>query len=220
MLFLFTHLTVERCPFLFIYLCCCAKGARPAHRCSQPASAPDRFPRLDSHKKASAQQTKPLLGQACSRTLDNGECMGHGARFGRWRSQKHRWWPSAGVSGGGRDLTLRADDLTSRGTTSPKDPSTTQPNNTKQPHPHDDSQVPQPVVGLGSTCRRKPVGRWGWVSSPHQPGGWAVREVGGGGWVVPSLSRAVRWVGWVGGSKPQTGREVGGWVGGSRSSCT
>ena len=32
------------------------------------------------------------------------------------------------------------------------------------------------------------VGRCGWVSSPHQPG----REVGGagGGWVVPSLSRA------------------------------
>ena len=43
----------------------------------------------------------------------------HGARLGRWRSQKHRWWPSAGVSGGGRDLTLRADDPTSRGTTQP-----------------------------------------------------------------------------------------------------
>ena len=50
----------------------------------------------------------------------------HCARFGRWRSQKHRWWPSAGVSGGGRDLTLRADDPTSRGTTQPGP--TTQPN--------------------------------------------------------------------------------------------
>ena len=37
----------------------------------------------------------------------------------RKRSQKHRQWPSAGVSGGGRDLTLRADDPTSRGTTQP-----------------------------------------------------------------------------------------------------
>ena len=55
-----------------------------------------------------------------ARTLDVGERMAHA--FGRWRSQQHRWWPPAGVSGGGRDLTLRADDLTSLGTTSLKPP--------------------------------------------------------------------------------------------------
>ena len=67
----------------------------------------------ESHKKASTQQAArsiTLLAR-CRRA--------HGARLGRWRSQKHRWWPSAGVSGGGRDLTLRADDPTSRGTTQP-----------------------------------------------------------------------------------------------------
>ena len=67
----------------------------------------------ESHKKASAQQAArsiTLLAR-CRRA--------HGARLGRWRSQKHRQWPSAGVSGGGRDLTLRADDPTSRGTTQP-----------------------------------------------------------------------------------------------------
>ena len=75
----------------------------------------------ESHKKASTQQAARRTGvlARCRRA--------HCARFGRWRSQKHRWWPSAGVSGGGRDLTLRADDPTStRGTTQP-DP-TTQPN--------------------------------------------------------------------------------------------
>ena len=67
----------------------------------------------ESHKKASTQQAArsiTLLAR-CRRA--------HGARLGRWRSQKHRQWPSAGVSGGGRDLTLRADDPTSRGTTQP-----------------------------------------------------------------------------------------------------
>ena len=67
----------------------------------------------ESQKKASTQQAArsiTLLAR-CRRA--------HGARLGRWRSQKHRWWPSAGVSGGGRDLTLRADDPTSRGTTQP-----------------------------------------------------------------------------------------------------
>ena len=49
-----------------------------------------------------------------------------GARLGRWRSQKHRWWPSAGVSGGGRDLTIRP-------TTQPH--GTTQPGPTTQPNP-------------------------------------------------------------------------------------
>ena len=65
----------------------------------------------ESHKKASTQQATRRTGvlARCRRA--------HCARFGRWRSQKHRWWPSAGVSGGGRDLTLRADDPTSRGTT-------------------------------------------------------------------------------------------------------
>ena len=67
----------------------------------------------ESHKKASTQQ-------AARRTDVLARCRrAHGARLGRWRSQKHRWWPSAGVSGGGRDLTLRADDLTSLGTTQP-----------------------------------------------------------------------------------------------------
>ena len=67
----------------------------------------------ESHKKPSAQQAARRTGvlARCQRA--------HGARLGRWRSQKHRWWPSAGVSGGGRDLTLRADDPTSRGTTQP-----------------------------------------------------------------------------------------------------
>ena len=67
----------------------------------------------ESHKKAATQQAArsiTLLAR-CRRA--------HGARLGRWRSQKHRQWPSAGVSGGGRDLTLRADDPTSRGTTQP-----------------------------------------------------------------------------------------------------
>ena len=67
----------------------------------------------ESHKKAATQQAAraiTLLAR-CRRA--------HGARLGRWRSQKHRWWPSAGVSGGGRDLTLRADDPTLRGTTQP-----------------------------------------------------------------------------------------------------
>ena len=67
----------------------------------------------ESHKKATTQQAArsiTLLAR-CRRA--------HGARLGRWRSQKHRQWPSAGVSGGGRDLTLRADDPTSRGTTQP-----------------------------------------------------------------------------------------------------
>ena len=74
----------------------------------------------ESQKKASTQQAArsiTLLAR-CRRA--------HGARLGRWRSQKHRWWPSAGVSGGGRDLTIRADDPTSRGTTQPGP--TTQPN--------------------------------------------------------------------------------------------
>ena len=67
----------------------------------------------ESHKKASTQQATRRTGvlARCRRA--------HCARFGRWRSQKHRRWPSAGVSGGGRDLTLRADDPTSRGTTQP-----------------------------------------------------------------------------------------------------
>ena len=58
----------------------------------------------ESHKKASTQQAARRTGvlARCRRA--------HCARFERWRSQKHRWWPSAGVSGGGRDLTLRADD--------------------------------------------------------------------------------------------------------------
>ena len=67
----------------------------------------------ESQKKASTQQAArsiTLLAR-CRRA--------HGARLGRWRSQKHRQWPSAGVSGGGRDLTLRADDPTLRGTTQP-----------------------------------------------------------------------------------------------------
>ena len=85
----------------------------------------------ESHKKPSAQQ-------AARRTSVLARCrQAHGARLGRWRSRKHRQWPSAGVSGGGRDLTLRADDLPhSEGTTqqpnstphNPTQPATTQPN--------------------------------------------------------------------------------------------
>ena len=59
----------------------------------------------------------------------------HGARLGRWRSQKHRWWPSAGVSGGGRDLTIRADDPTSR-----NNPTRQQPNPTN-PTQHETTQL-------------------------------------------------------------------------------
>ena len=89
----------------------------------------------ESHKKASTQQATRRTGvlARCRRA--------HCARFGRWRSQKHRWWPSAGVSGGGRDLTLRADDPTSRGTTQPQ-PNPTRNNPTEStilklgPHPH------------------------------------------------------------------------------------
>ena len=86
----------------------------------------------ESHKKASTQQAARRTGvlARCRRA--------HCARFERWRSQKHRWWPSAGVSGGGRDLTIRADDPTSRGTTQPGP--TTQPN-TKQPNSKHDSEV-------------------------------------------------------------------------------
>ena len=60
----------------------------------------------ESHKKASAQQAAPRRGELarCRRA--------HCARFGRWRSQKHRWWPSAGVSGGDRSLTCRSRSLT------------------------------------------------------------------------------------------------------------
>ena len=67
----------------------------------------------ESHKKATTQQAARSITSLarCRRA--------HGARLGRWRSQKHRWWPFAGVSGGGRDLTLRATDPTSRGTTQP-----------------------------------------------------------------------------------------------------
>ena len=67
----------------------------------------------ESQKKAPTQQA------ARSITLPARCRRAHGARLGRWRSQKHRQWPSAGVSGGGRDLTLRADDPTSRRTTQP-----------------------------------------------------------------------------------------------------
>ena len=78
----------------------------------------------ESHKKASTQQATRRTGvlARCRRA--------HGARLGRWRSQKHRQWPSAGVSGGGRDLTPRADDPTSRGTTQPRPNNTTQRKNT------------------------------------------------------------------------------------------
>ena len=73
---------------------------------------------LEKSRKASAQQAARRTGvlARCQRA--------HGARPGRWRSRKHRQWPSAGVSGD-RDLTLRADDLTSLGTTQPDNP--TQP---------------------------------------------------------------------------------------------
>ena len=45
----------------------------------------------ESHKKASTQQAaRPItLLARCRRA--------HGARLGRWRSQKHRWWPPAFV---------------------------------------------------------------------------------------------------------------------------
>ena len=62
----------------------------------------------ESHKKPSAQQAAPRTGELarCRRA--------HCARFGRWRSQKHRWWPSAGVSGGDRSLTCRSRSLTQK----------------------------------------------------------------------------------------------------------
>ena len=104
----------------------------------------------ESQKKASTQQAArsiTLLAR-CRRA--------HGARLGRWRSQKHRWWPSAGVSGGGRDLTIRADDPTSRGTTqpatNPTQHQTTQPN-TKQPNSKHDSEV-GPSAGSPDFPRR------------------------------------------------------------------
>ena len=62
----------------------------------------------ESHKKPSAQQagrSNTLLAR-CRRA--------HVARGRRWRSQKHRWWPSAGVSGGGRSLTCRSRSLTQK----------------------------------------------------------------------------------------------------------
>ena len=76
----------------------------------------------ESHKKASTQQATRRTGvlARCRRA--------HCARFERWRSQKHRWWPSAGVSGGGRGLTLRADDSTSpRNNPTPTNPTQTTP---------------------------------------------------------------------------------------------
>ena len=98
----------------------------------------------ESHKKASTQQ-------AARRTDVLARCRrAHGARLGRWRSQKHRWWPSAGVSGGGRDLTLRADDPTSRGTTQPGP--TTQPNPKSTILKLGPPTVHQPI--LYPACRR------------------------------------------------------------------
>ena len=98
-----------------------------AHRslgCAFPSPAGDHVGGLAQRATRRRPHSKPLVGQACS----DARCRrAHGARFGRWRSQKHRQWPSAGVtvSGGGRDLTLRAD-LTSLGTTQPtKQPKST-----------------------------------------------------------------------------------------------
>ena len=89
----------------------------------------------ESHKKATTQQAArsiTLLAR-CRRA--------HGARLGRWRSQKHRWWPSAGVSGGGRDLTIRADDPTSRN-------NPTRANNPTQPKKHDSEVGPSRSTSL------------------------------------------------------------------------
>ena len=104
----------------------------------------------ESHKKPSAQQ-------AARRTSVLARCQrAHGARLGRWRSRKHRQWPSAGVSGGGRDLTLRADDLgiTSLG----------QPNPRKHHHPTRTTQLNQP-----NPTRNNPTESTILKLGPHAP---------------------------------------------------
>ena len=75
----------------------------------------------------------------------------HGARLGRRRSQKHRWWPSAGVSGGGRDLTLRADDLgiTSLGQPNPKHHHPTRTTQLNQPNPTRNNPTQSTILLLG-----------------------------------------------------------------------
>ena len=108
----------------------------------------------ESHKKAATQQAArsiTLLAR-CRRA--------HGARLGRWRSQKHRWWPSAGVSGGGRDLTLRADDPTSRGTTQPP----TNPTQLK-------ARFSCWALGTGAP-HEKNVNIMPHACKPHPGGGW------------------------------------------------
>ena len=72
----------------------------------------------ESHKKASTQQATRRTGvlARCRRA--------HCARFGRWRSQKHRCWPSTGVSGGGRDLQPYAEQPNPGPTTQPNPKST------------------------------------------------------------------------------------------------
>ena len=73
-----------------------------------------------TRRDAKRSRREPQEGvRTASRSSDRRARSTYCARFGRWRSQIHRRWPSAGVSGGGRDLTLRADDPTSRGTTQP-----------------------------------------------------------------------------------------------------
>ena len=86
----------------------------------------------------------------------------HGARLGRRRSQKHRWWPSAGVSGGGRDLTLRADDLgiTSLGQPNPKHHHPTRTTQLNQPNPTRNNPTQSTILLLGplsSLRARTPV---------------------------------------------------------------
>ena len=126
----------------------------------------------ESHKKASTQQ-------AARRTDVLARCRrAHGARLGRWRSQKHRWWPSAGVSGGGRDLTLRADDLTSLGRNNPtqKYHHPTRTTQLNQPNPTRNNPTQSTILLSGPRAARRRGNKHVWegkgsgVTLPGSPG--------------------------------------------------
>jgi hypothetical protein len=84
------------------------------------------------HRERQGVRTASRSSDRRARTLDVGERMAHALDGSEAKNTDGAWWPSAGVSGGGRDLTLRADDLTSLGTTSPKQPNLTRNNLTQK----------------------------------------------------------------------------------------
>ena len=127
----------------------------------------------ESHKKPSAQQAARRTGvlARCQRA--------HGARLGRWRSRKHRQWPSAGVSGGGRDLTLRADDLTSLGRNNPtqKHHHPTRTTQLNQPNPTRNNPTQSTILLLGPQVAASEVGLLSVSSMPESRRGRVCRQL-------------------------------------------